>query len=127
MPPAFHFAGAEVLPGSGLGNRSSLRSSRSAPAGACPVCGRSIDLLNVVGSQLLHLPFPDIGHDKVLHHRHGLGVGLRGPFVFGGLDRDPLVQHFLYRHGIFNCWDGLPQKSSRVNKKLRKCVAFGKA
>ena len=41
MPPAFHFAGAEVLPGSGLGNRSSLRSSRSAPTGACPACGHA--------------------------------------------------------------------------------------
>ena len=40
LPPAFHFAGAEVLPGSGLGNRSSPRSSRSAPTGACPACGR---------------------------------------------------------------------------------------
>ena len=40
MPPAFRFAGAGVLPGSGLGNRSSLRSSRSAPAGACPAYGR---------------------------------------------------------------------------------------
>ena len=39
LPPAFHFAGAEVLPGSGLGNRSSLRSSRSDPAGVCPACG----------------------------------------------------------------------------------------
>ena len=41
MPPAFHFAGAEVLPGSGLGNRSSLRSSRSVPTGACPACGHA--------------------------------------------------------------------------------------
>ena len=39
LPPAFRFAGAGVLPGSGLGNRSLLRSSRSAPAGACPACG----------------------------------------------------------------------------------------
>ena len=39
LPPAFHFAGAGMLPGSGLGNRSLLRSSRSAPAGACPACG----------------------------------------------------------------------------------------
>ena len=29
-----------VLPGSGLGNRSSIRFSRSVPAGACPACGR---------------------------------------------------------------------------------------
>ena len=36
----------------------------------------SIELLNVVGSQLLYLPLPDIRHDKVLHHRYGLGVGL---------------------------------------------------
>lgn len=36
----------------------------------------SIELFNVVGSQLLHLAIADIGHDKVLHHRHGLGVGL---------------------------------------------------
>ena len=40
LSPAFRFAGAEVLPGSGLGNRSSLRSSWSVPAGACPACGR---------------------------------------------------------------------------------------
>ncbi len=40
LPPAFRFAGAEVLPGPGLGNRSSLRSSRSALTGACPACGR---------------------------------------------------------------------------------------
>ena len=44
LPPAFRFAGAEVLLGAGLGNRSSLRSSRSAPAGACPVCGRRYPL-----------------------------------------------------------------------------------
>ena len=44
LPPAFHFAGAGMLPRSGLGNRSSLRSSRSAPAGACPVCGRRYPL-----------------------------------------------------------------------------------
>ena len=61
-----------------------------------------IELLNVVGSQLLHLAIADIGHDKVLHHRHRLCVGLRGPFVLGGLDRDPLVQQFLYRHGVGN-------------------------
>ena len=60
----------------------------------------SIELLNVVGAQLLYLPFPDIRHDKVLHHRHRLGVGLGRPFVFGGLDRDPLVQHLLHRHCI---------------------------
>ena len=35
LPPAFRFAGAEVLLGSGLGNRSWLRSSRSTPAGVC--------------------------------------------------------------------------------------------
>ena len=40
LPPAFRFAGVGMLPGSGLGNRSLLRSSRSAPAGACPACGR---------------------------------------------------------------------------------------
>ena len=40
MPPAFRFAGAGVLPGSGLGCRSSLRSSLPVPAGACPACGR---------------------------------------------------------------------------------------
>ena len=51
-----------------------------------------IELLDVVGSQLLYLLLPDIRHDKVLHHRYGLGVGLRGPFVLGGLDRDPFVQ-----------------------------------
>ena len=37
----FHFARAGMLPGSGLGNRSLPRSSQSAPAGACPVCGRT--------------------------------------------------------------------------------------
>ena len=60
----------------------------------------SIELLNVVGAQLLHYPFPDIRHDKVLHHRHGLGVGLGGPLVLCGLDRDPFVQHLLHRHGV---------------------------
>ena len=68
------------------------------PAGGLGKGG--IELLNVVGSQFLHLPFPDIRHDKVLHHRHRLGVGLGGPFVLGGLDRNPLVQHFLHRHGV---------------------------
>ena len=37
--PAFYFAGSGMLPGSGLGNRSWLRFSRSAPTGACPACG----------------------------------------------------------------------------------------
>ena len=59
-----------------------------------------IELLNVVSAQFLYLPFPDIRHDKVLYHRYGLGVGLGGPLVLGGLDRDPLVQHFLHRHGV---------------------------
>ena len=40
LPPAFRFTRAGVLPGSGLGNRSLLRSSRSTPTGACPACGR---------------------------------------------------------------------------------------
>ena len=40
LPPAFRFAGAGVLPGSGLGCRSSLRSSLPVPAGACPACER---------------------------------------------------------------------------------------
>ena len=44
------------------------------PAGGLGKGG--IELLNVVGAQLLYLPFPDIRHDKVLHHRYGLGVGL---------------------------------------------------
>ena len=35
LPPAFYFAGSGMLPGSGLGNRSWLRSSRSTPAGVC--------------------------------------------------------------------------------------------
>ena len=39
LPPAFYFAGSGMLPGSGLENRSSFRSSRSAPTGACPACG----------------------------------------------------------------------------------------
>ena len=60
----------------------------------------SIELFNVVGAQLLYLPFPDIRHDKVLHHRHGLGVGLGGPLVLCGLNWYPLVQHFLHRHGV---------------------------
>ena len=60
------------------------------PAGGLGKGG--IELLNVVGAQLLYLPFPDIRHDKVLHHRYGLGVGLGRPFVLGGLDRDPFVQ-----------------------------------
>ena len=44
LPPAFRFAGVGVLPGTYLGNRSLPRSSRSAPAGACPVCGRRYPL-----------------------------------------------------------------------------------
>ena len=68
------------------------------PAGGLGKGG--IELLDVVGSQFLHLAIADIGHDKVLHHRYRLRVGLGGPLVFGGLDRDLLVQHFLYRHGI---------------------------
>ena len=60
----------------------------------------SIELLNVVGAQFLYLPLPDIRHDKVLHHRHRLGVGLGGPFVLGGLNRNPFVQHLLHRHGV---------------------------
>ena len=40
LPPAFRFTRAGVLPGSGLGNRSLLRSSRSTPTWACPACGR---------------------------------------------------------------------------------------
>ena len=39
MPPAFRFAGVEVLPGSGLGNKNLLRSFLPVPAGVCPVCG----------------------------------------------------------------------------------------
>ena len=35
LPPAFRFAGAAVLPGSGLGNRNLPRSSLPVPAGAC--------------------------------------------------------------------------------------------
>ena len=31
----------------------------------------------------------------------------------------------LNKYVILNCWDRLPQKSSRVNKKFRECVAFG--
>ena len=68
------------------------------PAGGLGKGG--IELLNVVGAQLLHFPLPDIRHDKVLHHRHGLGVGLGGPLVLCGLDRDPFVQHLLHRHGV---------------------------
>ena len=44
LPPAFRFAGVGVLPGTYFGNRSLPRSSRSAPAGACPVCGRRYPL-----------------------------------------------------------------------------------
>ena len=68
------------------------------PAGGLGKGG--IELLNVVGAQLLHFPLPDIRHDKVLHHRHRLGVGLGGPLVLCGLDRDPFVQHLLHRHGV---------------------------
>ena len=35
LPPAFHFAGAEVLSGSGFGSRSLFRSSRSVPTVSC--------------------------------------------------------------------------------------------
>ena len=35
LPPAFRFAGAAVLPGSGLGNRNLPRSSLPVPDGAC--------------------------------------------------------------------------------------------
>ena len=61
-----------------------------------------IELLDVVSAQFLHLAIADIGDDKVLHHRHGLGVGLGGPFVLGGLNGNPLVQHFLHCHGVGN-------------------------
>ena len=44
------------------------------PAGGLGKGG--IELLDVIGAQLLHLPLPDIRYDEVLHHRHGLGVGL---------------------------------------------------
>ena len=70
------------------------------PAGGLGKGG--IELLNVVGAQLLHPATADIGHDKVLYHRHGLGVGLGGSFVLGGLNGDPLVQHFLDCHGVGN-------------------------
>ena len=78
-----------------------------------------IELLDVVGAQFLHLAIADIGDDKVLHHCHGLGVGLGGPFVLGGLDGNPLVQHFLYRHGddsgrhsclTLRSWHGWPHQ-----------------
>ena len=68
------------------------------PAGGLGKGG--VELLDVVGAQLLHLPFTDIWHDQVLHHRYGLGVGLGGPFVLGRLDRNPFVQHLLHRHGV---------------------------
>ena len=68
------------------------------PAGGLGKGG--IELLDVVSAQFLHLAIADIGDDKVLHHRHGLGVGLGGPLVLGGLDRDPFVQHLLHRHGV---------------------------
>ena len=35
-----------------------------------------IEFLNVIGAQFPHLAIADIGDDKVLHHRHGLRVGL---------------------------------------------------
>ena len=59
-----------------------------------------VELLNVVGAEVLHLPLSDIRHDEVLHHRHRLGVGLGRPLVFAGLNGDPLVQHLLDRHGV---------------------------
>ena len=38
LPPAFHFAGAEVLPGSGLGNRSAVdRGTRSVQTPSVPL------------------------------------------------------------------------------------------
>ena len=40
-----------------------------------------IELLDVVSAQFLHLAIADIGDDKVLHHRHGLGVGLGGHLI----------------------------------------------
>ena len=59
-----------------------------------------VELLNVIGAEVLHLPLSDIRHDEVLHHRHRLGVGLGRPLVFAGLNGNPLVQHFLHRHCI---------------------------
>ena len=78
MPPAFHFAGAGVLLGSGLENRSLLRSSRSAPAGACSVCGRSIELFDVIGAQFLHLAVADIGDDRLPQKSSRVNVNLSG-------------------------------------------------
>ena len=85
MPPAFRFAGAEVLPGSGLGNRSLLRFSRSTPAGACPACGRSIELFDVIGAQFLHLAVADIGDDRLPQKSSRVNKKFRECVTFGSL------------------------------------------
>ena len=59
-----------------------------------------VELLDVVGAEVLHLPLADIWHDQVLHHRHGLRVGLWRPLVLAGLNGNPLVEHLLHRHCI---------------------------
>ena len=63
---------------------------------------RGVELLDVVGAEVLHLPLADIRHDEVLHHRHGLRVGLWRPLVLAGLNGNPLVEHLLHRHCIWH-------------------------
>ena len=70
-------------------------------AAGSPAQGR-VELFDVIGAEVLDLALSNVRHDQVLHHRDRLRVGLGCPLVFAGLDRDPLVQHFLDRHAVGN-------------------------
>ena len=65
----------------------------------CPA-QRGVKLFEVIRLNLLNLLLAEIGHDKILDHGYRVGVGLGCPLVLAGLDGEPLVQHFRYRHCI---------------------------
>ena len=65
----------------------------------CPA-QRGVKLFEVIRLNLLNLLLAEIGHDKILDHGYRVGVGFGRPLVLAGLDGEPLVQHFRYRHCI---------------------------
>ena len=65
----------------------------------CPA-QRGVELFEVIRLHLLNLFSAEIGHDKILDHGYRVGVGFGCPLVLAGLDGEPLVQHFRYRHCI---------------------------